>query len=374
MMRAALLFMFIVSAFSASAFADTQDSYTLAGLFPTNGTLGEAGVQRQHAFIMAVNDINESEKYDFKLNYITVDSFGDPANLVEKTEKISDKIDVIVGPARSVASLQIAEHISTSLEIPQISYSSTSPLLSDTLKYPYFSRVVPSDAAQGKVFAEVLDLFGWKQLAIITNPDDPYSHGITQSIIQNSNLDFEVIPYDNPVISDDIRMVIMTLLAEDGKTALEKIGENNYVWLFSDGLVQDIFINDSGIDGIVLGIRPSTGDGYKNQEFFERWKNCHESGVTQCSTAKPNIYALYSYDAVHVTANTIQNILDQGNKVNAESFSENIKDIVQLGVTGPILFNDMGDRDGSYDIVLWRDGTFDQLGVSSPFGIIFRNN
>ena len=172
---------------------------------------------------MAVDEINKSQKYDFKLHYITIDSFGDPANLLVETKKIIKDTDVIIGPARSVASLQVAQHISNEYKIPQLSYSSTSPLLSDGEKYPYFSRIVPSDAAQGKVFAQVLDLFGWRQVAIITNPDDPYSHGITQSTIQNSELDFEVTPYDNPVPSDDIRMVIMTLLPEHGKIALDKI-------------------------------------------------------------------------------------------------------------------------------------------------------
>ncbi len=55
----------------------------------------------------------------------------------------------------------------------------------------------------------------------------------------------------------------------------------------------------------------------------------------------------------------IQNILDQEKTLNAETFTDYIQDMIQLGVTGPILFDGNGDRDGSYDIVLWRDGSLE---------------
>ena len=61
----------------------------------------------------------------------------------------------VVGAACSGASMG-ANAVLSAAGIPQISYASTSPALSDAAAYPDFFRVVPSDALQGQALSAVV--------------------------------------------------------------------------------------------------------------------------------------------------------------------------------------------------------------------------
>jgi len=54
-------------------------------------------------------------------------------------------------------------------KIPMISYSATSPDLSDKTLYPYFGRVVPSDDAQGKGVSTLAKSYGVKRMGVIAS-------------------------------------------------------------------------------------------------------------------------------------------------------------------------------------------------------------
>jgi len=62
----------------------------------------------------------------------------------------------VVGAACSGASMA-ANAVLSAAGIPQVSYASTSPALSDATAYPDFFRVVPSDALQGQALSAVVD-------------------------------------------------------------------------------------------------------------------------------------------------------------------------------------------------------------------------
>jgi ABC-type branched-subunit amino acid transport system substrate-binding protein len=53
-------------------------------------------------------------------------------------------------------------------KVPQISYASSSPELSNRERFPYFARVVPSDALQAEGMAKIVKLFGWTYVATIS--------------------------------------------------------------------------------------------------------------------------------------------------------------------------------------------------------------
>lgn len=55
----------------------------------------------------------------------------------------------------------------TWLQIPQISYASTSTELSDKSRFEYFSRVVPPDNFQAQAIVEVIHLLGWKYVSTV---------------------------------------------------------------------------------------------------------------------------------------------------------------------------------------------------------------
>ena len=78
---------------------------------------------------------------------------------------------MIIGEARSECSIAISRQTNHSV-IPQISYASTSPLLSEKTKYPYFFRTCPSDAHQAKALSSLVTAHDWQTLGTIAVEDE----------------------------------------------------------------------------------------------------------------------------------------------------------------------------------------------------------
>ena len=77
---------------------------------------------------------------------------------------------MIIGEARSECSIAISMQTNHSM-IPQISYASTSPLLSDKTKYPYFFRTCPSDVHQANALSELVTEHDWQTVGTIAVKD-----------------------------------------------------------------------------------------------------------------------------------------------------------------------------------------------------------
>ena len=66
----------------------------------------------------------------------------------------------IVGAAGSRVSVPVAS-LGRLFNMPQVSYASTSPLLSDQTRYSYFRRTIPADDLQVQAMVDLLHRFGW---------------------------------------------------------------------------------------------------------------------------------------------------------------------------------------------------------------------
>ena len=64
------------------------------------------------------------------------------------------------------------------IQIPQISYSATSPSLSDDGVYPLFTRTPPSDAFQTKVIKDVICHYDWSFVCTLAGSDTYSADGI----------------------------------------------------------------------------------------------------------------------------------------------------------------------------------------------------
>ena len=53
------------------------------------------------------------------------------------------------------------------IKVPQISYASTSPELSNKERFPYFSRVLPSDTLQAEAMANLVHDLDWNYVATL---------------------------------------------------------------------------------------------------------------------------------------------------------------------------------------------------------------
>ncbi|KAL0120863.1 hypothetical protein PUN28_008503 [Cardiocondyla obscurior] len=75
-------------------------------------------------------------------------------------------ISGVVGAASSVTSIQVANLLRL-FKIPQVSYFSTSPELSNKQRFEYFTRTIPSDHYQVKAMVDIVLTMGWSYVSII---------------------------------------------------------------------------------------------------------------------------------------------------------------------------------------------------------------
>lgn len=54
-------------------------------------------------------------------------------------------------------------------QIPQISYASTAPELSDDRRYDFFSRVVPPDSFQAQAMVDIIRALGWSYVSTVAS-------------------------------------------------------------------------------------------------------------------------------------------------------------------------------------------------------------
>lgn len=353
----------VLAALAVGGAADAD--YTLGGLFPLTGSLGEAGVQREAAFIMAVQDVNE--RYPFSMGYVTADTESDAAAGAEAARAIAGGLTGFVGAAKSSTSIAVAD-VANAHNLPQISYSSTAPVLSDQTQFPNFARVVPSDAKQGQVIADFIELAGWQSVAVIAG-SDAYGQGVTDAFLSSHGGGADVVDAGDPV-PEGTRIIVLAASADEAREVLDGIGPNNYVWVLTDSTAQSHFVDDLD-QSLVIGIRPDIGTGYHHRQFLEQWQECHREGILPgCTGEDPNIYAFYSYDAVLVYAEAISALLEEGRQVNTRNIVSEVRDVGILGATGFVSFDGSGDRHGTYEILFKRGDRLVPVGSWQSTGIV----
>ncbi|NXA57640.1 GRM6 protein, partial [Nothocercus julius] len=69
--------------------------------------------------------------------------------------------------------------------IPQISYASTAPELSDGARYEFFSRVVPPDSYQAQAMVALVRALGWSYVATLASEGN-YGESGVDAFLQSS--------------------------------------------------------------------------------------------------------------------------------------------------------------------------------------------
>eukprot|EP00937_MAST-01D_sp_MAST-1D-sp2_P005703 g5703.t1 len=172
----------------------------LGGLFPLFKTklagfsADSSGHERQAAFLMAVRELNARTQIDalsrdpkdrelkrwlaangVQIEYVVRDSKRDSAEALfgalHVLQNGSMVCDAIVGPASSSPAVAVS-YVAGKMQTPVMSYSATSPKLSEAKLYEYFLRTPPSDAVSTEAWGDILaSVLGWKQVAIVAGSD-----------------------------------------------------------------------------------------------------------------------------------------------------------------------------------------------------------
>ena len=92
---------------------------------------------------------------------------------------------VMVGPGRSVVSTPLAE-LGAVDRIPTISYWASSPILSDQITYPFFSRSYPSDDAPAKAMVKYVAHYNWRHISILHVRNDNWATGLRDGLAKEA--------------------------------------------------------------------------------------------------------------------------------------------------------------------------------------------
>ncbi|XP_034052574.1 metabotropic glutamate receptor 8-like, partial [Gymnodraco acuticeps] len=71
------------------------------------------------------------------------------------------------------------------VKIPQISYASTAPELSDNTRYDFFSRVVPPDSYQAQAMLDIVTALGWNYVSTLASEGN-YGESGVEAFVQIS--------------------------------------------------------------------------------------------------------------------------------------------------------------------------------------------
>jgi len=160
---------------------------TLGALLPFQGWLAEYGPVLLNAAQLAADHINDAGGVlGGEVQIVQGDTESDPATGVSEALRLinTEGASVIVGAAASVVSLPVAEQATVPNGVLQISPASTSPALTALADDDLLFRTALSDAAQGKVLAELAWELGYVTASTLYI-DDAYGQGLSGAFVDS---------------------------------------------------------------------------------------------------------------------------------------------------------------------------------------------
>ncbi|KAM4022398.1 metabotropic glutamate receptor 7 isoform 1-T1 [Anomaloglossus baeobatrachus] len=197
-----------------------EGDITLGGLFPVHarGFAGmpcgdirkENGIHRLEAMLYAIDQINSDPELlpNITLGARILDTCSRDTYALEQSltfvqaliqKDASDarctngeppvyvrpeKVVGVIGASESSVSIMVA-NILRLFQIPQISYGSTAPELSDDRRYDFFSRVVPPDSFQAQAMVDIVKAMGWNYVSTLAS-EGSYGEKGVESFMQIS--------------------------------------------------------------------------------------------------------------------------------------------------------------------------------------------
>lgn len=152
-------------------------------LAPFTGDLSDFGPAFFNAAKLAAKEINEAGGVNGQpIELIQADDGTNPEQAVQEARRLIEVegVSAIIGPASSGATLQVAESVTGPNRIVEITPSATSPALSAANDNDYLFRTPISDAAQGKILADLASERGFTS-ACVMYTNDAYGQGLSEA-------------------------------------------------------------------------------------------------------------------------------------------------------------------------------------------------
>ncbi|XP_074791969.1 metabotropic glutamate receptor 4 isoform X2 [Natator depressus] len=365
---------------------------TLGGLFPVHGrgTEGKAcgelkkekGIHRLEAMLFALDRINNDPDLlpNITLGARILDTCSRDTHALEQSltfvqaliEKDSTEVRCInggppiitkpervvgvIGASGSSVSIMVA-NILRLFKIPQISYASTAPDLSDNSRYDFFSRVVPSDTYQAQAMVDIVKELKWNYVSTLAS-EGSYGESGVEAFIQKSREDGGVcvaqsvkIPREPKAGEFDkiirrlletshARAVIIFANEDDIRRVLEAAKRANqtghFIWMGSDSWgskISPVLHLEEVAEGSVTILPKRVSVKGFDRYFSSRTLDNNRRNIWFAEFWEDNFHCKLSRHA-----------LKRGS---------NIKKCTSIAGT-PVTFNENGDAPGRYDIYQYQ--------------------
>ncbi|XP_054721404.1 metabotropic glutamate receptor 6-like [Uloborus diversus] len=158
------------------------------------------------------------------------------------------KISGVLGAASSVTSIQVANLLRL-FKIPQVSFFSTSPELSNKNRFEYFLRTVPSDTNQADAMVQIIQRLNWTYISILYEES---TYGIQA---------FTVL--EELLLRKNICLAVKERLTKDSGVAGESYYDNIVKRLMAKPNARGVIIfgSDQEVAGVMRAVRRNNATG-----------------------------------------------------------------------------------------------------------------
>lgn len=411
---------------------------------PKCGSLNaERGIHRLEAMIFAIDQINKDSNLlsNITLGMSAYDTCGLYTRALEESlefvmESLGNKatptscesalkknrIVAVVGAASSAVSIQVANLLRL-FNLPQISYASTTPDLSDKSKYDFFVRTVPPDNYQARAMVDVVLGLKWSSVFTVSSEGIYGERGIREftagakaaNICIANSFKIEGASdemYINAIIAEflrhpNVRGVVLFCTDTDSRRLLEgaqrKKAARSFIWVASDYWgtrtkpIEGLEQYAEGAITVSLAEAPfpsfktyftSLKPGNRSKinpwfnEFWEKQFGCNmKKNKTSCpedaSLASRNLRiddkVPFVIDAVYAVAHGLDTMYkrlcpaqsglcpEMKTKFQGKHLRDLLFNVTFNGVTGPVSFDQNGNGPGRYDIYRLEGGKYTKV-------------
>lgn len=344
---------------NSRVFLEGKETVEIAVAGPMTGDSAPKGHAELAGVALAQQEINRNGGIAGKKLIVRIaDDKGKKGEATKTVAQalVHSNVVAVVGHIGSSNTLDAAE-VYEAGELPAVSPSSSSPLISDAGDYIF--RVCPDDKAQGRALAEYAKQIGVKQAAIVYNPGDTYSRTLYESISdQMSRLGIAAggeFVYDTEAM--DFAQTAADIKAS-GSDAVFFSGSNVEGAYFIMEMNQTapnikILTGDAMYVKPLLDVAGAKANGVITTTFFHANAGFpFEAHFVQASTAKfkgtPNARSALAYDAV----NAIGRAMEETQSATREGVKKGLMSVSFEGATGRIRFNNKGDARNKPIVIL----------------------
>ncbi|XP_015245569.1 PREDICTED: G-protein coupled receptor family C group 6 member A-like [Cyprinodon variegatus] len=420
--------------------AKSPGDIIIGGLFPIHESVNDTGkcisfsparLAQSLMMVHGIEEINQSgDLGNITLGYHILDSCADVTTALKNTllfMKMNPNSDTdceqqppppvmaIIGAYYSEISIAVTRQLNLE-EIPQISYGSTSGLLSDKDRFPSFLRTVPQDDHQAHAIIEILKSGNWNWVGVITTDGEygryaverlrhhatkngicfAYTSFLPEFLVDN-NLE-ESIKDTVQNITDNRNVSVIVSFAKSSQmkkifnTLLEDPRGKNKVWIASDNWSQSVeCLNSTRWTledvGTIIGITLKSGnkirferflryiekkpDRYKNNSFLREYLELSANNTNGSNTFissqihklinMTRLYAVFSIDlAVKAIAKAVKDLCIEGCNISSlqpREFREALKNARFSLDKENYSFDTHGDVNSGYDVIMWKSAS-----------------